>query len=210
MVRRRPAAVVTIVAVNEGDGHPERVGAARVEDLDLAARLVAGEQSALAEAYARHGGLVFGLARRVLHDAAMAEEVTQEVFIYLWEHPSRFDPARGTMRTWLGLLTHSRSVDRVRAEARRSQREARLKPIESMTSEQTEVDNELSRSWLASNVRQALDQLPPEQRDAVVLAVLRRPDAIARSPPSWPFRRAPPSRDCASRSLTSTISSGPT
>ena len=76
---------------------------------------------------------MFGLARRVLRDAAMAEEVTQEVFIFLWEHPERFDPARGSMRTWLGLLAHSRSVDRVRVEVRRSQREARLEPIESVT-----------------------------------------------------------------------------
>ena len=70
-------------------------GSARVDDLELAARLVAGEPAALADAYESYGGLVFGLARRVLRDAAMAEEVTQEVFILLWEHPERFDPARG-------------------------------------------------------------------------------------------------------------------
>jgi RNA polymerase sigma-70 factor (ECF subfamily) len=100
----------------------------------------------------------------------MAEEVTQEVFIHLWEHPARFDPARGSLRTWLGLLAHSRSVDRVRTEARRSERENRLAPREPLTSEQIEIDNDLSRSWLASSVRDALDQLPVEQRDAVVLA----------------------------------------
>jgi RNA polymerase sigma factor (sigma-70 family) len=131
---------------------------------------MAGEQSALAEAYERHAGLVFGLARRLLGDDAMAEEVTQEVFIYLWEHPERFDPARGSMRSWLGLLSHHRSVDRVRAEVRRSVSEARLEPIEPVTTSQDEVDDELSRAWLAGCVQEALDQLPPEQREAVVLA----------------------------------------
>ena len=168
-VRHRSAGVGTITAVDQGEGNHVG-GSARVDDLELAARLVAGEPAALADAYESYGGLVFGLARRVLRDAAMAEEVTQEVFILLWEHPERFDPARGSMRTWLGLLAHSRSVDRVRLEVRRSQREGPLEPVESVTALQAEVDNELSRAWLAETVREALDHLPSEQRDAVKLA----------------------------------------
>jgi RNA polymerase sigma-70 factor (ECF subfamily) len=165
---RAPAG--TIGAVHRGEGGCQGGSAARVDDLALAGRLAAGDQAALAEAYERYGGLVFGLARRVLGDEAMAEEVTQEVFIHLWEHPEKFDPPRGSMRSWVGLLAHRRSVDRVRVEARRSRTEARVEPAGPAAAAHAEVDDELSRVWLAGRVRAALDQLPAEQRDAVVLA----------------------------------------
>jgi RNA polymerase sigma-70 factor (ECF subfamily) len=156
--------------VHQERGCRDQGAGARVDERELAARLVAGEQSALADAYERYVGLVFGLARRILRDDAMAEDVTQDVFIYLWEHPAKFDPSRGTMRSWLGVLTHRRSVDRVRAEERRSRVEARVEPIEPLVAAQAEVDDDLSRAWLAGCVRDALDRLPADQRDAVVLA----------------------------------------
>jgi RNA polymerase sigma-70 factor (ECF subfamily) len=141
-----------------------------IEDRELAARLMAGDQTALAEIYDRYVGLVFGMARRVLGDEAKAEDVTQEVFVYVWEQPHRFDPSRGTLRSWLGVLAHHRSVDRVRSEVRRTKGEARLEPAEVVAGAHGEVDDELAGAWLAGRVREALDQLPAEQRDAVVLA----------------------------------------
>ena len=110
------------------------------------------------------------MARRVLGDEARAEDVTQEVFVYVWEQPHRFDPARGSLRSWLGLLAHHRSVDRVRSDVRRTRGEARIDPVDVVTATAGDVDDELSGSWLADRVRDALDQLPAEQRDAVVLA----------------------------------------
>ena len=141
-----------------------------IEDRELAARLMAGDQRALRDAYERYAGLVFGLARKVLGDDALAEDVTQEVFVYLWEQPQRFDPLRGSFRSWLGLLAHRRSVDKVRAEVRRSRGESRVEPAGTVTKVEAEVDDELAGVWVASKVRDAIDQLPPEQRDAVVLA----------------------------------------
>ncbi|MEY2435386.1 MAG: hypothetical protein QOF97_222 [Acidimicrobiaceae bacterium] len=141
-----------------------------IEDRELAARLMAGDQRALRDAYERYAGLVFGLARKVLGDDALAEDVTQEVFVYLWEQPQRFDPLRGSFRSWLGLLAHRRSVDKVRAEVRRSRGESRGEPAGTVTKIEAEVDDELAGVWVASKVRDAIDQLPPEQRDAVVLA----------------------------------------
>ena len=164
------SALGTIAPVLPGGECGPRGSSASADDLELAARLVAADPSALSDAYRHHSGLVYGLARRVLGDDAMAEEVTQEVFVYLWEHPARFDPARGSMRSWLGVLTHRRSVDRVRAEARRSRREASVAPVGQVTDSQAEIDDELSRAWLAGCVREAVDRLPPEQREAVVLA----------------------------------------
>ena len=123
--------------------------------------------SALAEAYRCYGPLVLGVARRVLRDELLAEDVTQEVFTYLWEHPERFDPSRGTLKAWVGLLAHRRSVDKVRAESRRSRSEARtLEPPVAEPAAEHEVD----AKWIGAQVQRALNTLPPEQRQVLVCA----------------------------------------
>src|SRR5688500_19803753 len=82
-------------------------------------------QEALAEAYRRHAGAVFALARRLLVDRTLAEEVIQEVFLRLWHHPEKFDADRGSLRSYLLAQTHGRSVDILRSELSRRQREQR-------------------------------------------------------------------------------------
>src|SRR3954454_14583923 len=83
------------------------------------------QQEALAEAYRRHGGAVFGLARRLLGDPAIAEELVQEVFLRLWNQPEKFDPARGSLRAYLLAHCHGRSVDVLRSDSSRRRREER-------------------------------------------------------------------------------------
>src|SRR2546423_37968 len=168
---RRPDVVGTIAVMRAQGGQCSSVSpvARAVEDRELVARLMTGEQRALADIYDRYAGLVYGIARRVLCDDGRAEDVTQEVFVYLWEQPQRFDAACGSLRSWLGLLAHRRSVDRVRADVRHANGEARLRPGAPAATE-TEIDDALSGAWLSDRVRDALDQLPPEQRDAIVLA----------------------------------------
>src|SRR5258708_5671557 len=80
---------------------------------------------ALAEAYRRPAGAVFALSRRLLVDRTLAEEVVQEVFLRLWHHPEKFDPERGSLRSFLLAQTHGRSVDILRSEVSRRQREER-------------------------------------------------------------------------------------
>jgi RNA polymerase sigma factor (sigma-70 family) len=147
-----------------GEG-PRRVVVAA--DRVLAARLVAGESDALAEAYRLYAGLVFGVCQRVLRDDALSEDVTQEVFVFLWQFPERFDPARGSLRAWLGVLAHHRSVDRVRSEKRRTERQLES---HASTSPPNDEAYDVSARWLSDRVRDALGQLPLEQREAVVLA----------------------------------------
>jgi RNA polymerase sigma-70 factor (ECF subfamily) len=126
-----------------------------------------GDPDALADAFRRYAGLVFGISRRVLNDTTLAEDVTQEVFTFLWQQPERFNPTRGTLRSWLGVLAHRRAIDRVRAESRRVKGQSRLDPTDSIVSD---VDDYLTASWLSGRVRDALAKLPDEQREAVMLA----------------------------------------
>ncbi len=151
-------------------GRDRRVGAPAVEgpdDRELAARLMAGDTTALVEVNRRFAPLVFGMCRRVLNDDGLAEDVAQEVFLYLWQSPDRFDASRGSLRSWLALLAHRRSVDRVRSETRRARAEHRCEPSLPLSGE---ADDFLTVNWMGAKVRDALDRLPAEQRQAVVLA----------------------------------------
>jgi RNA polymerase sigma-70 factor (ECF subfamily) len=111
---------------------------------------------------------VFGLAMRVLGNDALAEEVTQDVFVRLWEHPERFDAERGTMRSFLLAMTHSRAVERVRAEdsMRRRHETAQRQPVESVDDPGTTMVKRETRHA----VRTALAALPDDQRVAIELA----------------------------------------
>ena len=138
------------------------------DDGTLARAVVEGDEGALAELYSRYGGQCLGLARRVLADRSLAEEIVQEVFVRLWNDPARFDPERGSMRAWLCTQVHGRSVDLLRAETARRAREER----EAFRSEN--VDDSLERAVLdlneAETVRAALDALSAPERDAIELA----------------------------------------
>lgn len=85
---------------------------------ELRARLGAGDELALAEAYDQFSPMVYGLAVRVTGDRSAAEDVTQEVFLHLWQRPAAFDPDRGRLRTWLATMAHHRAVDHLRQVAR--------------------------------------------------------------------------------------------
>jgi RNA polymerase sigma-70 factor (ECF subfamily) len=138
------------------------------DDARLGAALVARDQGALAELYQRHGATSLALARRVLGDRILAEEVVQEVFVRTWRAPDRYDPTRGSMRAFLLAQIHGRSVDLLRAEnARRAreQRDALRAP---------RVNDDLEREVVdlaeAEAVRQALSTLSEGERAAIELA----------------------------------------
>lgn len=138
------------------------------DDAALAQAVTRRDQGALGEAYRRHGGAVWSLARRVCHDPDLAEEVTQVVFAELWTRPERFDPERGRMRTWLLTQAHGRAVDAVRSEEsrrRRQAREAQLTP----TIEHG-FESAVATASLSAHVRRAVEQLHPDERDAIQLA----------------------------------------
>ena len=142
------------------------------DDAALVARVVAGDETALGRVFDRYGSLVFGLAQRVTRSAAAAEEITQEVFVFFWEHPDRFDAGRGSLRAFLGSIAHRRAVDVVRREVRRSAREDRVAGDPSMTDDAGAIDlaDRAAATDVAARVRAAVAGLPADQRQAIELA----------------------------------------
>jgi len=138
-------------------------------DVSLVARIAVGDERALQMVYERYSPLVYGLAKRVTASTAYAEEITQEVFVYLWQNPDRFDADRGTLRAFLGAVTHRRSVDEVRSNTRRVAREERV-GSDASNLDFLEIGNDIERSQTAERVRAAVLSLPEQQRDAVLLA----------------------------------------
>jgi RNA polymerase sigma-70 factor, ECF subfamily len=141
---------------------------AQASDATIVVAIGRYRQEALAEAYRRHAGAVFALARRLLSDRTLAEEVTQEVFIRLWHAPDKFDPERGSLRSYLLAQCHGRSVDLIRAESSRRQREER---DHRRTAEAGyDLEHEVWDLAVAEHVREALVDLPAEERRAIELA----------------------------------------
>jgi len=94
-------------------------------ELSVRKRLASGDEAALGEVYDQFASFVYGLALRVIGDPRAAEDVSQDVFVAIWERPEAFDPERGSLRTWLGTLAHRRAVDYVRREEARRRRTER-------------------------------------------------------------------------------------
>jgi len=133
----------------------------------LAQRLRLGDEAALGELYDQHSSFVFGLALRVIGDKQAAEDVAQDVFVSFWEHPERYEPERGTLRAFLGTLTHRRSVDFIRREEARRRRETKTSLEPRFASA---VDDSALRTLTSQSVRDAVALLPAAQREALELA----------------------------------------
>lgn len=84
----------------------------QLRDSELVERVELRDEQAIEELYSRYSALVFSIAQHVVNDIAAAEDITQEVFLQLWRNPSSFDPDRGTLSTWLTVITRHRAIDR--------------------------------------------------------------------------------------------------
>lgn len=138
------------------------------DDHALVRSIAERDQSALAEAYRRHAGVAFGLARRVLNERTLAEEIVQEVFVRLWREPDRYDAARGSLRAFLLAQVHGRSVDLLRAETARRRREERdaLRSV----AERPDLERDVIDLAQGEAIRQALAALSDNERRAIELA----------------------------------------
>jgi RNA polymerase sigma-70 factor (ECF subfamily) len=145
-----------------------------VSELDdglLLEKIAAGDGDALLMLHKRYVHLVYSMAWRVLQDESQAEEVTQDVFLKLWQKSQRYDPGRGRFASWLLSITRFAAIDRLRREGRRPSA-VDLPP--------TDADGTLTverllptdhASWeRGQHLHLLLGQLPAEQRQIIELA----------------------------------------
>lgn len=137
-------------------------------DAQLVTLIARYSEVALAETYRRHGGAVYGLACRVLNNAAEAEDVAQEVLLRLWNQPERFDPSRGNLRSFLLTQSHARAVDTIRSLNAARRRE--LSDAEKTARASYDIQHEAWDIMLSDEVLRALRALPDDERRAIELA----------------------------------------
>ncbi len=140
-------------------------------DAALVVAIARYRQDALSEAYRRHAGSVYALARRLLNEQSLAEEIVQEVFFRLWDTPEKFDAARGSLRSYLLAQCHGRSVDLIRSEQSRRTRE--VKEHRQRAEAGYDIEHEVWDLAVAEHVREALVDLPEDERKPIELAYFR-------------------------------------
>ena len=145
------------------------------EDETLVSAIADGDERALSALYDRHAAVVMGVAFRMMRDAGDAETVVLETFTQLWKDASRYDPARGSVATWLVMIARSRSLDFMRAASRQSRLGSVSvddAPDEALAAQ--DVFSNPSRATEArerrSAIARALCDLPQAQRIAIELA----------------------------------------
>lgn len=139
-----------------------------VSDAQLVTMIARYSEVALAETYRRHGGAVYGLACRVLNNSTEAEDVTQEVFLRLWNSPERFDVSRGNLRSYLLTQSHARAVDTIRSLNASRRRE--IKDSHATARAGYDMQHEAWDLVLSDEVLRALAELPDDERRAIGLA----------------------------------------
>lgn len=136
---------------------------------DLLTRTAAGDQGAFSVLYDHVASRVLGLVRRVLVDPSQSEEVTQEVFLEVWQSAARFDPNKGRALTWIMTMAHRRAIDRVRAAQASRDRDMAV-GIRDMPTAFDEVSETVEVRVEHERVEVAMAALSDAQREAVTLA----------------------------------------
>ncbi len=140
----------------------------QASDATLVVSIGRYHEDALAEVYRRHAGAVFALSRRLLSDRTLAEEIVQEVFLRLWNDPDRFDPQRGSLRSYLLAQCHGRSVDLIRSESSRRRREE--KELTLAAEAGYDLEREVWDMAVGDRVKSAMRDLPDGEREAILFA----------------------------------------
>jgi RNA polymerase sigma-70 factor (ECF subfamily) len=148
-----------------------REKAERLADEELMPWIAKKDPEAFEVFYDRHGGAGYSLAYRILGDRTAAEDCIQEAFISIWKSGARFDPTRGSVRSWTLSIVRNRAIDALRSKAGKAPKltfddDAILESRPA--AEHTEA--EVLAAETAGEVRGALSQLPTDQSKVIELA----------------------------------------
>jgi RNA polymerase sigma-70 factor, ECF subfamily len=141
-----------------------------LSDEDLMQLVSKGDTHAFEALYDRHATVAFSLAYRMTGLRGPAEDVVQEAFLSIWRSGARYDHTRGSVRTWVLGVVHHRAIDVLRRNLRHDQRRASDEGIEDRFESPDRTDVTAARRQEATEVRDALASLPPEQSKVIELA----------------------------------------
>lgn len=133
----------------------------------LLRRIAQGDERALEALYDAYASRVYSLALRVMGDESLAQEVTQDVFLKVWQRPHTWNPERGQFSSWLLTVARYTAVDRLRTEALRSGRSV---PLIDELDAPADADPDPTEY---DGLRALLRRLPDEQRQVIELAYFR-------------------------------------
>jgi RNA polymerase sigma factor (sigma-70 family) len=142
------------------------------DDERLRDRLVFGDEAAFIDLYERFQSLVYTIAVRVTRDGRAAEDVTQEVFLAIWQRPLAYEPAKGSLRGWLAMMAHRRAVDLVRREEAQRRRSQDGRLYAGAVNRGDPVGDQVSDADAAERLGTALQALPSHLSRAITLAYL--------------------------------------
>ena len=139
-------------------------------DEELMHLVRAGDAQAFEIVFDRHSGAAFSLAYRMCGRQAMAEDIVQEAFVSLWRSGARYDATRGSVRTWVLSVVRNRTIDAFRRESAKGSRDVSEEGIAERMAAPELTEAEVERRDEARQVRKALVELPPDQRQVIELA----------------------------------------
>ena len=139
-------------------------------DEELMELVRGGEVQAFEVIFDRHSVAAFSLAYRMCGRRSAAEDIVQDAFLSLWRSTSGYDPGRGSVRSWVLSVVHNRAIDAFRRQSSRDSRDVPDEGIAERLPAPDATDLEVERLDDARQVRAALDELPPDQRQVIELA----------------------------------------
>jgi RNA polymerase sigma-70 factor, ECF subfamily len=139
-------------------------------DEDVMQLVRRGDARAFEVVYQRHSAAAFSLAYRMMGTRSGAEDVTQDAFLSMWRSGARYDPARGSVRTWVLGIVHHRAIDALRRATVHDKRRAGDEGIEERFEARERTEVEAARREEAGTVRTALRSLPADQSQVIELA----------------------------------------
>jgi RNA polymerase sigma-70 factor (ECF subfamily) len=142
----------------------------RLADEELMQLVRGGDARAFETVYDRHGGAAFSLAYRMVANRAVAEDVVQEAFLSIWRSRMRYEPERGSVRSWVLGIVHHRTIDALRRNLVHDRRRSSDEGLEERHEAPERTDVEVARRDEARTVRAAIETLPDEQTKVIELA----------------------------------------
>ena len=145
-----------------------------LDDQGLIRLIVRARPEALSELYDRYARLVFSLALHTLGDSGSAEEVTQDVFLRIWQKAESYQESAGKVSTWMTSIARNRAIDVLRKRSARP--EGHLIDTEDplsrlpLSPDGLDLEDSAHQSIEIEKVQEAMGNLPPEQRQALLMA----------------------------------------